>query len=122
MSAITLQIPDDLAGRIRGQQDRLAEILELGLRELNAENQAGFAGAAEVLELLASLPTPEEVVRLRPSAALQARISELLQKNRAGALTSSEQQEWERHEYLEHLVRIAKSKARLKLASAQADG
>ena len=47
MSAITLKVPDELAERLRSQQERLPEILELGLRELNAETQSGFEGAAQ---------------------------------------------------------------------------
>ena len=68
MSAITLELPDDLAKRLRVHEARLPEILELGLRELNAERQSGFEGAAEVLEFLAGLPgdfpsaTPQEFI------------------------------------------------------------
>ena len=56
MSAITLKLPDDLAEQLRNREDRLPEILELGLRELNAEGQGRFEGSAEVLEFLAGLP------------------------------------------------------------------
>ena len=58
MSAITLKLPDELAERLRRHEKRLPEILELGLRELDADSQRGFEGAAEVLEVLAGLPTP----------------------------------------------------------------
>ncbi len=68
-----------------------------------------------MLEFLAILPTPEEIVKLRPSKALQTRISNLLEKNRTAGLTTEESQEWEQYQYLEHLVRIAKAKALLKL-------
>lgn len=115
MSAITLKVPDELAERLRRQQDRLAEILELGLRGLNAETQRGFQGAAEVLEFLAGLPSPEEILNLRPSERLQRRVQELLEKSRTGKLTSLEEEEWERYQYLEHLVRMAKTKACFKL-------
>lgn len=57
----------------------------------------------------------EEIIALRPSKVLQARISELLEKNRATCLTPDEEQEWEHYQYLEHLVRIAKANAYLKL-------
>jgi hypothetical protein len=115
MSAITLKVPDELAERLRNQQARLPEILELGLRELNAGTQSGFGGAAEVLEFLAGLPSPEEALNLRPSEGLQSRIQELLRKSRTGELTRQEEEEWERYEYLEHLVRIAKAQACIKL-------
>ncbi len=68
MSAITITVPDELAERLRSKQDRLAEILELGLRDLKVENESGYAGAAEVLEFLARLPSPEEMLNLRPKA------------------------------------------------------
>src|SRR4051812_39880925 len=92
MSAITLQLPDELANRLRGHEERLPEILELGLREIVAEGQRGFEGAGEVLEFLAGLPTPQETLALRPSESLQRRVTDLLAKRRAGALSPEEEQ------------------------------
>jgi hypothetical protein len=121
MSAITLTLPDDLAERLRNEQDRLPEILELGLREINAGRQNGFEGAADVLEFLARLPSPEETLQLRPSERFESRIRELLEKNRNDGLSASEEEEWERYEFLEHLIVIAKARAHQKL-KAQPDG
>ncbi len=90
----------------------------MGLREVNASSQAGFKGLAEVLELLASLPAPEDVLALRPAPVLEERVKNLLEKNRAEGLSDDEEREWERYEYLEHLVRMAKAKAKLKLGGA----
>ncbi len=106
---------NELAARIQPLEGELPRILELGLREWNAVGQSGFEGAAEVLELLAGLPTPKEVIKLRPSDALQARISDLLEKNRSTGLSTKENLEWENYQYLEHLVRTAKVKAYAKL-------
>ena len=122
MSAIILNLPDELARRLEGQEDRLPEILELGLRDLSADSQAGFAGATSVFEVLASLPSPREVMALRPSAQLSTRVAELLEKNRAEGLSPAEQCEWERYEYLEHLVRLAKAKATRRLSESADDG
>ena len=113
MSDVTLHIPDDLAQRLCGREHQLREILELGLRELSAD--PGFPGAAQVLELLATLPSPREILDLRPSEELQRRIDELLEKSRAGALTPAEEAEWDRYEYIEHLVRLAKAAAQSKI-------
>ena len=121
MASITVSVPEDLASQIRAQQQQLPRILELGLRELNADAQAGFDGAADVLELLAALPAPEEILKLRPSPRLSARIAELVEKSRTGEMTSSDREDWDKFEYLEHLVRMAKAAAHLKLAPAQAD-
>jgi hypothetical protein len=115
---ITLHIPEELATRLRHVENQLPRILELGLRELNAAAQSGYEGAAEVMEVLAGLPAPEEILALRPSPDLQERINTLLEKNRNEGLSATEEQEWEQYQYLEHLVRIAKAKASLKLKAA----
>ena len=116
MASITLSLPDDLASQIRAQQQQLPRILELGLRELNAGGQSGFDGAADVLELLATPPTPEEILNPRPSTRLSARVVELIEKSRAGEMTPLDEEERERYEYREHLVRMAKAAAHMKLA------
>lgn len=109
-------VPDELALRLRPLADQFPRILELGLRELEAGGQEGFSGAAEVLEMLASLPSAEQVLALRPSSALQQKINALLDKNRTEGLTPDEERQWEQYQYLEHLVRLAKAKAHLKLS------
>jgi hypothetical protein len=66
MITIPLQLPNDLARRVLPFQDRLAEILELGLRqvEMSGESEAGYPQTKqEVLDALAStgivtLPAP----------------------------------------------------------------
>ncbi len=115
---VTLDIPEELAARLSLLEDILPQILELGLREFSALSETGFAGTAEVLEFLAQLPTPEEIISLRPSEALQNQISALLEKNRTLGLTLAEEQTWEQYQYLEHLVSMAKAKAYLKLKAA----
>jgi hypothetical protein len=111
MSTITLDIPDDLAERVRALADRLPRILDLGLRALTAEAPPAYGGAAEVLDFLVRLPSPEEVLALHPSEALIQRMRGLLEKNREGGLSPEEQLEWQQLEYLEHLVRTAKARA-----------
>jgi hypothetical protein len=119
MESILLSLPDDLASRIQAQPEQLPRILELGLRELNAGSQSGFDGAADILELLAALPAPEEVLKLRPSPRLATWISQILEKSRNGTLTSREEEDWERYEYLEHFVRLAKAAAHQRLSSSR---
>jgi hypothetical protein len=112
---ITIQVPDELAAQLNRRAAEIPQILELGLREVEAQRQLQFDGAADVLEFLAGLPTPDEVLALRPSAALQSRIDALLDKSRAEGLTAAEEEHWQQIEYLEHLVRMAKAKARQRL-------
>jgi hypothetical protein len=88
----------------------------VGLRELSAD--PGFPGVAPVLELLATLPNPREILDLRPSEQLQQRVNQLLEKSRAGPLTPAEESEWDRYEYIEHLVRLAKAAAQSKIRTS----
>ncbi len=76
---LRIDIPEELATRLDPVKDKLPEILELGMRELNAMGQPGYSGAAEVLEFLAKLPGPEEILKLRPSDVLQTTITESAQ-------------------------------------------
>src|SRR6266478_2723915 len=112
---VTLDLPDDLAADLRQYEDQSARIVAAGLREVKAAGDWRFHGLGQVLEKLAELPSPEEVIALRPSSELQARISELLEKNRNEGLTAGEAAEWERYELIEHLVRLAKARAMSKL-------
>jgi hypothetical protein len=114
MSAITLDLPDDLADRLRSLADRLPRIIALGIHEMDA-SPSQFAGTSEVLEFLATLPSPEETLALRPSPKLQARMTELLEKNRTSGLTADEREEIGHYEFAEHLVRMAKGRALVKL-------
>lgn len=111
MTVMTLTVPEDLAERLKRVSGQLPRVLELGLRELRAQDQAGFEGASDVFEFLAGLPSPEAVLALRPSPALEARVRYLVERNRTVGLSTDEEQEWEQYEYLEHLVRVAKANA-----------
>ena len=116
---ITIGLPDDLAARLNTVQDQIPQILEFGLRKLETATPDEFSGLSDILEFLAGLPSPEETLALRPSNALQSQIDELLEKNRTVGLTPAEEKIWQSYEYIEHLVRIAKTKAYIKLKDAQ---
>ena len=107
----SFQIPEDLAERLRPRERELAQILSLGLRELDAKEASGFSGLADVMDFLAGLPSPEQILALRPSRALQERIDDLLARGRESALTDQELDEWQKYQYVEHLVRKAKIRA-----------
>jgi hypothetical protein len=109
MVELTLQLPDDLAMRLRPVQDRLTEIIELGLRDIAP---AQHALHNEVIEFLASGPSAQSVVAFRPSVEAQAHVAELLDKNRAGLLTVDEQSELDQYESLDYLMTLIKARAR----------
>ncbi len=108
---ITIEVPDTLGQQLQRVRERLPEVLERGLRELSAEASAGFEDEAVILELLASQPAPDQVLALRPSPELQARVSELLRKNKMEGLSRQEEVELDRYLLMEHLVRLAKAHA-----------
>jgi hypothetical protein len=112
---ITATIAGDLADRLKPYQAQLSEVLDLGIRELQARSEVGYNGMSSVLEKLAALPAPEEVMTLRPTPPLQEQLDALLEKNRTTGLTPAEEREWEKYQYLEHLVRLAKISATRKL-------
>ena len=114
----TITVPDELAVYLHERADQLPRILEIGMRELDAAAQVGFTDASEIFEFLATLPSPQQIVALQPSATLQERVRFLLTKNQTEGLTSAEEREWQRYEYLEHLVRMAKATAFQKLKVA----
>lgn len=113
---LTIEVPDSLRDKVNIAGDSLGKVLECGFRHWSGDADEGYKGEADLLEVFADFPEPEEILALKPSEGLQARVSELLEKNREpGGLTETEELEWQRYERLEQLVRKAKAKARLKL-------
>jgi hypothetical protein len=115
---VTLDLPDELAADLRPFEDRSASVIAAGLREIKTAGGARFHGLAHVMEKLAELPSPEDVLALRPTGELDARIRELLHKNREAGLSPDEEAEWQCYEMVEHLVRLAKARAKVKLQAA----
>ncbi len=114
LSSIQISVPEELALRLKPMQEQIPRILELGLRRFSAADTYVFEGTEDVLEFLADLPEPEDILKLRPSESFQEKISHLLEKNRDIGLSLQEEREWEQYQYLEHLVRMAKARACLK--------
>jgi hypothetical protein len=77
--------------------------------------QAPVSLLNEVLEFLASTPTPQQIINLRPSEAVQVRLSYLLDQNRNAALTPEERTELDEYLQVDHFVTLLKARARLKL-------
>ena len=69
----------------------------------------------EIIELFANGSSPEKIVSFRPSKESQARVTELLQKNRTDKLTPEEEAELDEFGLLEHLMRLVKARARQKV-------
>jgi hypothetical protein len=92
---ITIEVPDRLGEQLQQLGDRLPEALDRAVQELapTGTGTTTYQDDSQIVELLASQPSPEVVLAIRPTPALQARMSELLEQNKAGTLTRSEEVE-----------------------------
>ena len=116
---ITIKVPDDLGRRLQRFQDRLPAILEQAIHELMSEDAPQFDDENVIMELLASQPTPEQIMAIRPSPQFQERISDLLRQSKHGLVSREDEVELERYLHLEHLVRLAKIHAFERMAKTQ---
>lgn len=116
---VTLDLPDEWADCLPAKKSELAEIVAAGLRRRKTRAIQEVDHLADVVDTLAELPSAEEVLALRPSASLAGRISVLLEKKRKESLTAEEATEWEDILRAEHLMRIAKAKAAIRLNSPE---
>jgi hypothetical protein len=82
---ITLEVPDQLGEEIKRYQDRLPELPERGLQELKSEEASASYDVEQIMDVLASQPTPEQILSIQPSQPLQVHMIRLLQKNKAGS-------------------------------------
>jgi hypothetical protein len=114
---VTLDLPDEWADRLPAERAELAQVVAAGLRRRRDRNTHLVHDLADVVDALAELPSPEEVLALRPSSYLAGRIDILLERRRSDRLTSEEAAEWEEIMRAEHLTRIAKAKAAARLKS-----
>lgn len=73
---------------------------------------------SEILDFLASTPTPERIITFRPSDQLEQRLSYLLEQNGEDALTAEEQRELDEFLRMNHFMNMLKIRARQKLAEA----
>lgn len=108
---IILEVPDLLGEKLHALGDRLPEALDRALQELTPTETIPYQDDRQIVELLASQPGPEAILAIRPTPALQARMSELLDRNKSGNLSAKEEVELDRYLLLEHWVRLAKAHA-----------
>jgi hypothetical protein len=66
----------------------------------------------EVVDFIAAGTTPQNVIAFRPSEAAQERVEDLLAREKDGGLSPTEKSELDHYLQLEHLMRLAKARAR----------
>ena len=73
----------------------------------------------EIIDFIAAGTTPEAVAHFRPSPEAERRVAELIEREKEYGLSPEEKAELDHFEELEHILRMAKAKARQILARAQ---
>ena len=73
----------------------------------------------EIIDFIASGTTPETVAHFLPSPEAQQRVAELIEREKEYSLSPEEQAELDHFMELEHILRMAKAKARQILARGQ---
>ncbi|MBT9393497.1 hypothetical protein KLP40_10020 [Hymenobacter sp. NST-14] len=71
----------------------------------------------EVIEWLSGGFTPADLVAYRPSETVQQRVAELIRQEKTEGLPAPETAELGHYLQLEHLLRLAKARARHRLAA-----
>ena len=71
----------------------------------------------ELVDFVAAGSTPEQVANFRASPEAQARVAELVEREKESRLTPEEAAELAHFLELEHILRMAKARARLILAN-----
>lgn len=106
MVQMTMQVPNDLAKRIKPIRYWLPTILELslvGFKTLATET------ATEIIEFLSTNPSSQKVLDHHVSKRAQERLRRLLALNEAGMLGKMEQLELDEIQQIEHIMIMLKT-------------
>ena len=115
MIEMTMQVPDELAQRLRPMSPWLPTVLELSLVGFKTP---AVQTASEIIDFLSMGPSPSEVVAYTVSQRAQERARRLLALNKAGMLSAEEQTELDEVEQIEHIMILLKAQVRRRLAGA----
>ena len=105
MAKITLEVPDEISEKLLQMGDRLPEFLALSLQQPPLPARI----YQYILDFLASKPTPEQILAFRPTAQMRERLKTLLTRSKTGELTTTEQQELDEYERIEHIIIMLKA-------------
>ena len=109
---MTLELPDQLAQRLRPMSPWLPTVLELSL--VGFQTQA-VRTASEIIDFLSTSPSAEEVANYTISDEAQQRLRRLLALNESGLLSLQEREELDELEQIEHIMLALKVQARKQL-------
>jgi hypothetical protein len=66
----------------------------------------------EIVDFIAAGVTPDALIQFEASRASKERVAELIDREKTGGLTSEESSELDQFLKLEHVLRLAKARAR----------
>jgi hypothetical protein len=75
---------------------------------MSAASQVYF----EIIDFIAAGTTPDAVAQYHPSPEAQQRVAELIEREKSAGLSSEEKAELDHFLELEHILRMAKARAR----------
>lgn len=122
MTTITLNVPDEIATRLPEVERDLPALLSLALA-LHDDRQMrppanGHPAFGEVLDFLATGPTPADIVAYKVAPSTQLRLETLLAKNHEEGLTAVETAELDTYQQINHLFILLKARARQTLSAS----
>ncbi|MBX3012470.1 MAG: hypothetical protein KF832_13225 [Caldilineaceae bacterium] len=106
MAKVTVELTDEIATRIAPIRNWLSTVLELSLIGFKTP---AVATATEIIEFLASDPSPQAVLNYQVSASAQERLQRLLMLNTSALLSADEQRELDELEKIEHIFIMLKA-------------
>jgi hypothetical protein len=119
MTTITLELPDNLATQIEAIRGQLPSLLATVVGASTAKKISQTSAAAaihpvyrEMLDFLATSPSPRQIIEFKISEASQERLEELLEKNREEGVTEEEAAELDVFELVHHSMIRLKAKGR----------
>jgi hypothetical protein len=115
MVEIKMQITDSLAQRLQPMYDWLPTVLELSLVGFKTP---AVQTASEIIDFLATGPSPGEVMAYHVSDRAQERMRRLLTISEAGLTSEEEQAELDEIGQIEHIMILLKAQAQEKLTKA----
>ncbi|HEX8921152.1 MAG TPA: hypothetical protein VF766_06720 [Pyrinomonadaceae bacterium] len=71
----------------------------------------------EIVEFIARGTTPNNVAAFRPSESAKERIADLIHREKTSGISPEEESELNHYLQLEHLMRLAKARARQHIAN-----
>jgi len=124
MTTITLDVPDDLAARLRLIKTDLPRLLSIALDLFTTDSslttsatKSNYAVFEEMINFLAGSPTSEQILAFKISPAAQARLQELLDKNSEATLSEDETAELDAYEQVNHTLLLLKARTRSTLST-----